>query len=1073
MSPPDNEADNGFPVAPENAARIFATAGLSASSLSPEKLAAAIRSAQPLRWKMRRQASDSTSDLLRRVAQGMVSGNNVRVPGLRLIIPMMWGRLARSTAERIGEIVKDPGYHAVAQSLARDSGVASFVFDDSIVPDWHTRAALRWPLNVVAEGDDLFDALRDASAVQRGFVRLWTRSVPPNVATPYVDAQVVEWADENLGGKALALRFIDSGPLPPAFPHPLRLRDIQGVGTSVFLPTSGMDLAIPVNAPRVLSDFVNEVAHNLPVDVAAWEAARYRGGSTGPLVFAPNGFLRRSRLSDTLPLLQSRLRKLRPDVRLPLIPGDLEGFGPSFSKRMAQSSLTVADIASFLNDPKTLDWNYETKSGEALITLERATGEMESYFNQRGSRRGEAAAAAPPLPPPPEDAAPKSEPGISYYERSASAARDAATEESTYVSDYARVRVVVDAAAASLEAAAPPPPPPPRYTDVRILDADEQPHDITQSFIANRKYSLDVAIRAQRIGLTRDDETQKPPKVKQTQTVTIWAVITDESDGRASFAHSDRDGAGAAPGRDIRFRFKTHFGRITLPVSGDSSDSAVFVFEPDCATSCTGRIGIRLYHNLSLIDHLQLDMNLVADEADVAVTHAQPAVHVTQKEPESEAIEPLDPRSEARVLTISVSRESADLWRFALVAGRKDAPGVPWLSATKTLSESLLNSSITKFRDILLKAAFNEALYQLQLDSVARDKLLKSFGSLGTQLVTDLFDYSSGGDFFELSQILREAIANVAIVQVVLGREAKSFVFPWQILPIDPAGEETDPNNLWGYRFAIEIRRWGDGTSRPANADLEQPRATYARWHFDNEAQHFAEVEKILTAASIPLNLPIVDSYADFKAALFNAVSSMFYVYAHGHASTPASPSAEQYRTHARQELSDLERLLEANPAIAPAPEVAASRKQMLDQYLSLTDDNTTTVLLLKKGPVQLTKLLVEAATQNWRFQNAPIVFLNTCESAQIWNSAESSFVGFFLDRGARAVVGTESTIPMVMADVFGRKVIEALVQRKTLGDAVQIARLHLLQSCSNPLGLCYSIYGTADAGLLPRITTQ
>jgi CHAT domain len=101
---------------------------------------------------------------------------------------------------------------------------------------------------------------------------------------------------------------------------------------------------------------------------------------------------------------------------------------------------------------------------------------------------------------------------------------------------------------------------------------------------------------------------------------------------------------------------------------------------------------------------------------------------------------------------------------------------------------------------------------------------------------------------------------------------------------------------------------------------------------------------------------------------------------------------------------------------------------------------------------------------------DAPIVFLNTCESAQIWNAVDGSFVGFFLDRGARAVVGTECTVPVVLADEFGREALAHLFSGDTVGEAVFKARVALLASSNNPLGLCYCIYGSSDAHLGPDL---
>lgn len=48
-----------------------------------------------------------------------------------------------------------------------------------------------------------------------------------------------------------------------------------------------------------------------------------------------------------------------------------------------------------------------------------------------------------------------------------------------------------------------------------------------------------------------------------------------------------------------------------------------------------------------------------------------------------------------------------------------------------------------------------------------------------------------------------------------------------------------------------------------------------------------------------------------------------------------------------------------------------------------------------------------------------PVVILNMCESAQVTQSLTDSFVDFFLDRGARSVVGADCPMTVEFTHVM------------------------------------------------------
>ncbi len=259
-----------------------------------------------------------------------------------------------------------------------------------------------------------------------------------------------------------------------------------------------------------------------------------------------------------------------------------------------------------------------------------------------------------------------------------------------------------------------------------------------------------------------------------------------------------------------------------MPVEGNSEGSARFAVTPNpklFASGGRGQIGIRLYHKLNLIDHLQLEI-YVAAAAQQRPSDGRPALGVMSMRPaEAGGIEQPDEASALRALTISISRKrGTDLYRFAFV-GAPDPSGRPGLIADKVLAESTLNDYASRFREILLRAVFGAALKDVKIAQGQRDGLINELSQLGAEIILIFFDYvSRAGDLFSLGQMIKEALPETSLIQVSLSKDAEDFIFPWQILTIDPTADST-PENLWGYKFVIEIKRLRDGAdSRPATA---------------------------------------------------------------------------------------------------------------------------------------------------------------------------------------------------------------------------------------------------------------
>jgi hypothetical protein len=102
-----------------------------------------------------------------------------------------------------------------------------------------------------------------------------------------------------------------------------------------------------------------------------------------------------------------------------------------------------------------------------------------------------------------------------------------------------------------------------------------------------------------------------------------------------------------------------------------------------------------------------------------------------------------------------------------------------------------------------------------------------------------------------------------------------------------------------------------------------------------------------------------------------------------------------------------------------------------------------------------------------------PFVFLNMCESAEILPFLQENFVSLFLDKKARAVLGTECPMTVNFAHPFSRIFLWELFRGEPLANALRTARRQFLDR-KNPLGLAYTLYGSGTLRFLPsRLPTD
>ncbi|MWA03306.1 CHAT domain-containing protein [Actinomadura sp. LD22] len=89
----------------------------------------------------------------------------------------------------------------------------------------------------------------------------------------------------------------------------------------------------------------------------------------------------------------------------------------------------------------------------------------------------------------------------------------------------------------------------------------------------------------------------------------------------------------------------------------------------------------------------------------------------------------------------------------------------------------------------------------------------------------------------------------------------------------------------------------------------------------------------------------------------------------------------------------------------------------------------------------------------------APLVVLNTCDSATLTPSLYQGLVPYFLNKGARGVIGTETTVPAVFAADWARRFFDRTLKGESVGNALTAVRHEFLERHRNLMGLFYTAY--------------
>ena len=523
-------------------------------------------------------------------------------------------------------------------------------------------------------------------------------------------------------------------------------------------------------------------------------------------------------------------------------------------------------------------------------------------------------------------------------------------------------------------------PRPPRFLDATFfLDGQRQPD--TQALRQGETYDLEVAIRVSPTGIAVRGKRESIAEPHQAEEASL--IVAAEGQG----------------GLTVR----EPVARLLLPPVGDSTVNARFRVTAEAASTgpnALAELTLRVFHQYSLLESVLIEAEIVSRLREHVRSRWDLEKPVTLSHDQIERGYDALEGDSARALHIQVSLRDS---RYHLNFTWEGGSGKPLsLTAPTAIPEGELELILSKARRALLRVTMSDA-YAVQLepgDSAWRDAL-RTLAEAGEGLYNDLFRREMDSAIARISRLLKELPPPAgSVVQISVKPGAETFLFPWALIyngvvPEEP--ELPDPDGFWGLRYCIE-QRWPGEQQASAGAHVRRnpQRMAFMLWdRFPNSADHRAKIEDL--SARYPRLLkvtkpPIVDAPAARAAMAASKPSDIYYFYAHAHAEG-LDQTAEVFKAFVAAYL----RLPDGGPA----------KEAFKDAYDRAVDDTEESSWIgLTYGRLKLRKLYSNMVA----FSDGPLVFINACESAQLTPSLSGkSFVSFFLDRHALAVLGTES----------------------------------------------------------------
>lgn len=362
---------------------------------------------------------------------------------------------------------------------------------------------------------------------------------------------------------------------------------------------------------------------------------------------------------------------------------------------------------------------------------------------------------------------------------------------------------------------------------------------------------------------------------------------------------------------------------------------------------------------------------------------------------------------------------------------------------------------------------------------LAFETFMRKMAEAGRKFSGDLFKTKSAA---RLGEVLRNNVPEGGLIQVWLEDGARDFLYPWSWLydgEVDLSNEFTPrPEYFWGYRYVIEITpRFPElFTFDPPGPEIPSERRLLLKagvFNFTQTGKQKDFFKKWQEKSGGVLAIDVwgaAELWSDYLPA---CDCQIIYFFSHGHTALPVNPAG----IRVQGVIDALQRLVQEQEDQQGAGQPTAEYYKRLRESLRGLQDNsalsTQTHIRLQQGALDL-PILRRIDPQD----PVPLVFLNMCESAQVFPSLSDGLVDVFLRRRARGVIGTEMPMIPQFADLLARRFFDEFFTRSPANNSVgrilfDLRREYLAQG--NPLGFAYTFFGDSTARLskpLPNITT-
>ena len=596
-------------------------------------------------------------------------------------------------------------------------------------------------------------------------------------------------------------------------------------------------------------------------------------------------------------------------------------------------------------------------------------------------------------------------------------------------------------------------PPPGRtlFADLTLFDeVGTRIDDTKQVLCESTTYTLEVALRRERTGITYTEDPKPAGPVPADTPARLLAVVS-------------------ARETDFLVGEPVQFIDLAPGIETDSDHNALFRVTTQRRTpdpSDLAELEVRLYYELNLIEHVVVSAEVQRSSACDAGSTLGLDPPIRMQQLHSVDRDPADIVRGLKLRHMSLDLRAVPAGvRFSVTVSSAAAPDVGAkrvsLHGNRDIGVPDLTRVVNGLRELLRDIAMDRFAGVVDGSEPAFAETLRELALQGRDLWSLLFRGTQNSAMWNIGEWIKaHPPAEGALVEVRLLDGPQSFVFPWALLydGPDPTTDGIVLDGFWGLRYAIEQK---PGKGLPA-LDLPEEAGdgldlSFMVWEgFPNAKDQVSLLDSFSSqsAGKLTVGRP-VDEPHGFYALVEDCDADILYFYAHAHTRPAEADAAYRELERAAERIESLD---EDSP-----------QRRALDSFYQLIRDPgfepDRSWIGLSWGRL----FLNDMRAKPMRLHKRPIVILNTCESAQVLPGLADSFVSLFLERNARSVIGTECVMTNQFAHPFAEVLLRDLLGGRPLGEALRRARLHFIGR-KNPLGLAYTLYGSGTTRFEPSV---